>query len=580
MDAEPYATVTRPEIPDARLTPFAQVSVTLTQQEYIQLVWDARYWKTAHRRVLARLEQLTVDHQRARAQAALRETALQGELETAQAKIRDLQKRLFGRKSEHSAQGPKGLTRDIPSSRSRGQQPGTPGHGRTLQAHLPAHEETVAIDSSQCPSCGLGYADFPGTEDSEVLEIEVQAYRRVIHRRRYRKVCSCPGVPGLITALPPPRLIPRGKYGISVWVHLLLSKFLYGQPTHRVLQDLANSGLTLSEGTVAGGLKALAPLFAPVEEALVVHLRSESHWHADETRWMVFVDIEGKVGHRWYLWVFQSPSVIHYVLDPTRSADVPIAELAEAQGGIVSCDRYSAYKKFVRLHTTFVLAFCWAHQRRDFLELANRYPDLSPWAMTWVDAIADLYHQNGLRLQADPDSVEYAAHHARLQQAVHDLATRRDEALADPRLAFPAAQVLHSMQNHWSGLTVFVEHPWVPMDHNVAERSVRISVVGRKNFTGSGSAWSGQLAATMYSLLMTVKLWGINPRMWLSAYLQACADNGNQPPSNLGAFLPWTMEPARLATLRAGPAGPRPDAASGAHTQQTTHTPTEGFNTS
>ena len=127
--------------------------------------------------------------------------------------------------------------------------------------------------------------------------------------------------------------------------------------------------------------------------------------------------------------------------------------------------------------------------------------------MTWVGAIADLYHQNGLRLQADPGSALYAAHHARLQQAVHDLATRRDEALADPRLADPAHKVLHSMQNHWSGLTVFVEHPWVPMDNN-AERDVRQAVVGRKNFYGSGSAWSGQLAATMYSLLMTVKLWG------------------------------------------------------------------------
>lgn len=114
--------------------------------------------------------------------------------------------------------------------------------------------------------------------------------------------------------------------------------------------------------------------------------------------------------------------------------------------------------------------------------------------------------------------------------------------------------------------------------NNVAERSVRISVVGRKNFYGSGSAWSGQLAATMYSLLMTVKLWGINPRMWLSAYLQACADNGNQPPADLRPYLPWTMEATRLATLRAGPAGPRPDAASGVHTQ--TPTPTEGFNTS
>ena len=43
------------------------------------------------------------------------------------------------------------------------------------------------------------------------------------------------------------------------------------------------------------------------------------------------------------------------------------------------------------------------------------------------------------------------------------------------------------MKNHWSGLTVFVDHPWVPMDNNVAERAARLPVVGRKNFYGSGS---------------------------------------------------------------------------------------------
>ncbi|MHB1545026.1 MAG: IS66 family transposase [Gammaproteobacteria bacterium] len=548
MDTVPHEKEPTPT--DRKFTPFAQQWVTLAKQEYIQLVWDARYWKTAHRRALARMEQLTVDHQRANAQAALRETALQSELEAAQAKVRDLQKRVFGRQSEHSARGHKGLTPEGPSPRSRGQQPGTRGHGRARQAHLPAHEETIVIDSPQCPRCGLGYADFPGTEDSEVLEIAVKAHRRVIHRRRYRKVCSCVGVPGLITASPPPRLIPRGKFGISVWVSVLLDKFLYGRPSHRLVQDLSDQGLTMSPGTLAGGLQTIAPLFAPLDQALTHKLRSESHWHADETRWMVFIDVEGKVGHRWYLWVFQSPSVIHYVLDPTRSADVPIAELAEAQGGIVSCDRYSAYKKFVRLHPTFVLAFCWAHQRRDFLELANRYPDLLPWAMTWVEAIAELYHRNGLRLQADPGSTKRAAHHARLQQAVQGMAIRRDEALADRKLAVSAAQVLHSMQNHWAGLTVFVDHPEVPMDNNAAERDMRLAVVGRKNFTGSGSAWSGQLAATMYSLLMTVKLWGVNPRTWLSAYLQACADNGNQPPSDLGAFLPWSMEPPQWARMK------------------------------
>lgn len=489
MNTEPN-TAAHSSIPDANNAPFAQVWVTLTKQEHIQLVWDAKYWKSTYLRTHARLQQIEGEHQSAMAQAAQREAALRSELEIAQAKIRDLQKRVFGRKSEQNSPRDSAPGTNGKSTRSRGQQPSAQGHGRTRQAHLPARIETVEIDSPHCQSCGLGFTDFPGTEDSEVLEIEVKAYRRVIRRRRYRKTCRCVGVPGIITAPPPARLIPKGKYGISIWVQLLLSKFLYGQPTHRLLQDLAHSGLTLRGGTVTGGLHTIAPLFAPVEAALLTQLRSEAHWHADETRWQVFIDVEGKVGHRWYMWVFQSKSVIHYVLDPTRSADVPIAELGEASGGIVSCDRYSAYKKFVRVHSTFVLAFCWAHVRRDFLELANRYPDLAILAFVWVDKIGALYHFNHLRLEVQSDAARFAEGDRALRQAVEKMALDCTALLNESELAEPARKVLQSLQNHWSGLTVFVDHPEVPMDNNTAERSVRNSVVGRKNFYGSGSQWS------------------------------------------------------------------------------------------
>jgi transposase len=539
-----------PSLSDAKLTPFAQESVTLRKQEYIQLVWDARYWKSAHQRAIARMQQLEVDHRLTMEQAALREAVAREELEHALAKVRDLQKRLFGRKSETSSYVDQSKAPNAESTRPRGQQPGAAGHGRTTHAHLPARVEDIEIDMPQCPTCGLGFADFPGTEDSEVLEIEVKAYRRVIRRRRYRKTCQCDGVAGIVAAPPTARLIARGKYGISVWVHLLLSKFLYGQPSHRLLQDLSDSGLNLSEGTLTGGLEAIAPLFAPVEEALLVRLRSETHWHADETRWVVYADVEGKIGHRWYLWVFQSKSVIHYVLDPTRSANVPIAELGEAQGGIVSCDRYSAYKKFVRLHPTFELAFCWTHQRRDFLELANSYPDLSAWAFVWVDKIGELYRLNKERLAAPPDSARWVECDSALRHAVGKMALDRDTEIKDSSLTEPAVKVLQSMQNHWAGLTVFVDHLEVLLDNNNAERSVRTPVVGRKNFHGSGSQWAGELAATMYSLLMTVKLWGINPRTWLTTYLHACAANGNQAPADLNAFLPWTMDARQLTTMK------------------------------
>jgi transposase len=339
-------------VSDARPVPFATEHVTLTRQEHIQLVMQANSWKTLHRKAVERAQWREGRYQRVlrqiKEQAGHRESALRAELEEAQAKIRDLQKRLFGRKTERRNGGSEQQSRGPVVRASRGHRRGASGHGRTRLPHLPERVEVVELDDPQCPNCGLALADFPGTEDAEVLEIEVKAYRRVIRRRRYRPICDCGCVPGIVAALPPPRLIERGKFGVSVWVSVLLDKYLYGRPSHRLLQDLADHGLNMSPGTLAGGLQAIAPLFEPLEQALVVKLRSEPHWHADETRWAVFVVIVGKAGHRWYLWVFHSRSAVHYVLDESRSAEVVGGELAGVESGIISCDRYSAYKKFAR----------------------------------------------------------------------------------------------------------------------------------------------------------------------------------------------------------------------------------------
>jgi transposase len=540
-------------------TPFSQECVQLTKQEHIRLVGEVNYWKSLHRRAAERALRAKGWYEcklrQATAAAARREADLRSELATAHARIRDLEQRLFGRKSEcrgviddqHRSQAAQG--------RRRGQQPGAAGHGRTCLEHLPVREETVELDSPQCPACGLALLAFPGTDDCEVLEVEVRAYRRVIRRRRYRPGCRCEDIPGIVTAPAPPRLIERGKLGVSVWVQILLDKFLYGRPSYRLLQDLADQGLALSLGTVTGGLQAIAPLFAPLEQALAEQLRRQAHWHADETRWEVFVEVEGKIGHRWYLWVFQCASVVYYVLDESRSATVPAAVLAAAQNGTVSCDRYGAYKKFARLHPGFVLAFCWSHQRRDLLNLAHGYPVVAAWALAWVECIGDLFALHAQRRAAPPGSERFCDLDRRLRATVEEMAQKRAQALADPTLPAPAVKVLASMDQHWDGLTVFVNQPQLPMDNNAAERALRPAVVGRKNYYGSGSHWSGQLAATLFGVLMTLRRWEINPRTWLTAYLQACADHGNRAPPDLSPFLPWTMQESQLTAMRASPSG-------------------------
>jgi transposase len=287
---------------------------------------------------------------------------------------------------------------------------------------------------------------------------------------------------------------------------------------------------------------------------------TEKLFHGDETRWEVFEEVEGKTGHRWYLWVMQSASVVYYLMAPGRGADVPKGHFAKLRQDLVEvvlvCDRYSAYKCLAKDHDALILAFCWVHVRRDFLKGARSWPELESWMFTWVDDIRDLYRLNKARLEGwdetvplDQQPAAFAEPHRDLKTKLSEMQARCEAHLQEPDLHVAKQTVLSSLHHHWDGLTVFAGCPEVAMDNNTAERSLRNPVVGRKNYYGSGRVWSAYLAAMMFSVLQTILLWGLNPHHWLSAFLEACAENGGQSPTELGSFLPWQMTPERRAEL-------------------------------
>lgn len=102
--------------------------------------------------------------------------------------------------------------------------------------------------------CRKPYKVFPTTEDSEEIHIETHIVRHIHKRRRYIPTCDCKSAPGIITAPPPAKLIPKGMFSIDFWVHILLEKFLFQRPLSRILQTLKMEGLYLSQGTITGGL--------------------------------------------------------------------------------------------------------------------------------------------------------------------------------------------------------------------------------------------------------------------------------------------------------------------------------------
>jgi transposase len=363
-----------------------------------------------------------------------------------------------------------------------------------------------------------------------------------------------------VTAPPAPRVIPKSPLGVSLWTIVLLDKYLYGRPTYRFCEQLKHHGLPLSQGTLTDGLQKIAVLFEPVMSKLYERQMSEKLFHGDETRWEVFEEVDGKTGYRWYLWVRQSASVVFYRMAPGRGADVPKAHFAKLHKDLVDvvlvCDRYSAYKCLAKDCDDLILAFCWAHVRRDFLKAARSWPELVRWMFVWVEDIRELYRLNASRLEAwnetlrlDQQPAAFVERHRDLETQLSQMQARCEAQLQEPDLHLVKHKVLSSLHNHWDGLTVFVGRPEVAMDNNSAERILRNPVVGRKNYYGSGSVWSAHLAARMFSVLQTVLLWDLNPHHWLSAFLQACAESGGQSPRDLSSFLPWQMTPERRAEL-------------------------------
>ena len=202
-----------------------------------------------------------------------------------------------------------------------------------------------------------------------------------------------------------------------------------------------------------------------------------------------------------------------------------------------------------------ILCACWAHARRDYLKCAAGCPDLEAWSLEWIGRIGEIYRLNADRLvHYDPEEpcqgAEFAAADTALREAVDALfATAEVELDALPDGARQGT-ALRSLINHREALSVFVDHPRVPMDNNTCENVQRDPVIGRKLSFGSDSVTGARLTGVMLTVLGTIILCGLDVRAWLEQWLTECARNGGRPPDDLSGWLPWTMSATQKDNFR------------------------------
>lgn len=146
---------------------------------------------------------------------------LEGQLAALSEKVATLAKLAFGTSTEKKRPAPGKAGYGKPghdagaatgSGRRRGQQPGSPGHGRRDYSHLPTTEEIHDVPESEraCPRCGAAYAPF-GEQTCEQVDWEAHLVRIVHHYPTYRRTCRCP-VRGVLVAPAIPKPIAKGRF--------------------------------------------------------------------------------------------------------------------------------------------------------------------------------------------------------------------------------------------------------------------------------------------------------------------------------------------------------------------------------
>jgi transposase len=193
----------------------------------------------------------------------------------------------------------------------------------------------------------------------------------------------------------PPRLIEGGIPTEATVAQVLVSKYADHLPLYRQAQIYARQGVILDRSTLADWVGRAAFLLRPVHERVLAILKTSTKLFADETTAPVLDPGRGrtKIGQLFAYarddrpWGGTDPPAVAYVYAPDRKAARPIAHL-DGFVGVLQVDGYGGYRVLAERNAV-ALAFCWAHVRRRFYELAAAGP--APIANEALQRIAALY---------------------------------------------------------------------------------------------------------------------------------------------------------------------------------------------
>jgi transposase len=409
----------------------------------------------------------------------------------------------------------------------------------SLPAHLPRVETVVDIEDKACPCC-RGQLHKIGEDVSERLDILPARFRVLVTRRPKYACRACEEV--VVQAPAPARVIEGGIPTDATVAHVLVSKYADHLPLYRQAQIYSRQGVDLDRSTLADWVGRAAFHLRPVQERLMAHICSSTKIFADETTAPVLDPGRGrtKTGQLWAYarddrpWRGADPPAVAYIYAPDRKAERPKTHLA-AFHGVLQVDGYIGYRTLAGRNEV-QLAFCWAHVRRKFYELAAAAP--APIASEALQRIAALYEIETCIRGRDANQ-RRAARQEKTRPLIAALEPWLREKLALISQKTKLAEAIRYALSRWEGLTRFIDDGRVEIDSNVVERAIRPIALNRKNALFAGSDGGGKNWATIASLIETCKMNDVDPQAWLTDTLTKIVSGHTN--AKIDELMPWAF---------------------------------------
>ena len=401
---------------------------------------------------------------------------------------------------------------------------------RPIPDHIPRQEIELTTRDDDCAHCG-GALRRLGEDVTEELEY---VPGRFIVNRIVRPRLACSGCEAFTQAPLPSRPIERGRPGPGLLAHVLVSKYADHLPLYRQSQIFEREGLDLDRSTLADWVGKSTALLERLAEAIGRHVLAGQAIFADDTPVEMLAPGTGKTatarlwayGRDERPWGSDAPPASWYRFSPDRKGQHPKDHLAGYRGWM-HADGYAGFEELYRSSDIHEVA-CMAHVRRKFVDVHRAQG--SAIADEAIRRIAQLYMVEKEARGSPPDR-RVEIRQAKAVPIFNVLESWLHEQLPTISGKSPLAMAIRYGLTRMKRLRPYLEHGFLELDNNTAERAMRSVAVGRKNYLFVGCA-----AAIAYTLIETAKLNGVDPQGWLADTLACIPD---YKITRVDDLLPW-----------------------------------------